>query len=336
MKKLSVLFIAAMVFLTIATPPATADDGNVGYSIESHIPANQIDKRQTYFNLLMEPNQQQELTLTVRNSTDEETDIKVAVNNPVTNRNGVVDYTIEDAETDESLEVPISEIATVEEEIVTVPANGSKNVTVLLDMPEKEFDGVKLGGIYFEKVLDEEEQKEGVQIQNKYAYVVGLMLSENETVIEPELHLKSVEPTLVNYRTAISASIQNSEPVIVKGLAVNATVLNEEGEELTKIEKTGLSMAPNTTMDFPIDWENNEFEPGVYTVQIEAIIGEQTWEWEEKFVVEADVSEELNSEAVEPKEDEQTNVNGGYSVIILVLLGIIFWLLRKNRKIAAN
>ncbi|MGK7376429.1 DUF916 and DUF3324 domain-containing protein [Planococcus sp. 1R117A] len=332
MKKLFCLMIAPLLFLALGSSPAAADDGQVGYSVEPHIPANQIDKKQTYFDLLMEPGQKQELTVTVWNSTNKDMKVKASINNPVTNRNGIIDYTKIDAETDESLAVPITNIAELQEELVTVPANGSETVTVLLKMPDEAFDGVILGGLYFEKVLDEETEDAGIQIQNKYTYVVGLMLSETDKVIKPELALKTVQPSLVNYRTAVTANIQNSTAAIVNDLEIDARVLSEDGEELVYVEKRDLSMAPNSNMDFVIDWENRELEPGAYTLVMDGTLGEENWIWEYPFEIPKEEAEELNEEAVDLVEGTNAYVNGGYSLVIVILLGIIFWLLRRSKK----
>ena len=66
-----------------------------------------------------------------------------------------------------------------------------------------------------------------MQIQNKYAYVIGVQLSENDHEVYPDLQLKNIKPQLVNYRTAVVATIQNSEPVIIRNLNVQASVLKK-------------------------------------------------------------------------------------------------------------
>ncbi|RKQ34249.1 hypothetical protein D8M06_07655 [Oceanobacillus halophilus] len=55
-----------------------------------------------------------------------------------------------------------------------VPTGDSKTVTGSLSIPKYPFDAIKLGGLHFEKVPEEEETTGGVNIQNKYGYVIGL------------------------------------------------------------------------------------------------------------------------------------------------------------------
>ena len=65
-----------------------------------------------------------------------------------------------------------------------------------------------LGGLHFEKVNQEDESSQAVQIQNKYAYLIGIQLSENDHEVNPDLQLKNITPQLVNYRTAVVANIK--------------------------------------------------------------------------------------------------------------------------------
>ena len=63
----------------------------MAYSVKANIPENQINKTLTYFDLKMEPNQRQDITLTVSNSSDEKATILISPNVAMTNQNGVID-----------------------------------------------------------------------------------------------------------------------------------------------------------------------------------------------------------------------------------------------------
>ena len=125
---------------------------------------------------------------------------------------------------DDSLKIPLSSIVTITSNEIEIPANSSKIVSAHIQMPNEEFDGIILGGLHFEKIMDEKEQAQGVQLQNQYAYVIGVQLSENDLEVEPSLHLISVEPKLVNYRTSVVANIQNRQPHLLNNLNVYGAV----------------------------------------------------------------------------------------------------------------
>lgn len=323
-----------LLFLSINISKVAANDELVGYSVRAIIPQNQIKKDITYFDLLVEPNQEQVINVEIFNSSQEDIEIDVYITNPKTNRNGIIDYTDIKAKPDESLKVPITEIATIQQKTVAVPKGETRIVPINLKIPEKEFAGTILGGIYFEKKMkDTEKKSEGVQILNKYSYVLGLKLTENKQKIEPELNLQSVKPELVDYHTSIIAKLQNTTPVIVENLAINAIVYNSKGIEENRLEVEGYKMAPVSTMDVVIDWKNRKLKPGKYTLKLHANSGSNNWDWEETFNIEKEEAQAINEKAIEITKDYTVYIVVGFSTITLLLLGIIILLLRKNNRL---
>lgn len=320
--------------LSINVSKVSANDELVGYSVRALIPDNQIHKDLTYFDLLVTPKQQQIINVEIFNSSEEDIEIDVYITNPKTNRNGIIDYTDIKSKPDESLKVPITEIATIQQKTIAVPKGETRIVPINLQIPEKEFDGTILGGIYFEKKVKEQEQKaEGVQILNKYSYVLGLKLTENERKIAPELHLQSVKPELVDYHTSIIAKLQNSTPVTIENLAINAIIYNSKDKEENRLEVEGYKMAPISTMDVVFDWKNRELKPGTYKLKLHANVGSNNWDWEETFTIEKEEAQALNEKAIELTKDYTMYIVIGFSAITMILLGIITWLLRKNKHL---
>src|SRR5699024_5050182 len=129
-----------------------------------------------------------------------------------------------------------------------------------------------------EKIPEEAEADGGVNIQNKYAYVIGLQLSESDEAVTPELNLTSVDPTLVNHRTAVVANLQNSRPALVENASIHARVFEENGTETIKeVQQDDISMAPNSNMDVVIDWKNEPLAEGNYRLELQA--SDETNEW---------------------------------------------------------
>lgn len=324
------LLLTWMLILPLAVQ---AEGENVSYSVEALIPENQIDQRQSYFDLNMKPNQKQELAVLIHNNEHEEITVLLSVNNATTNSNGLVIYE-EKEEFDPSLKVPLNEILRFKEEEVTIPAGKSKTVTAELEMPEEEYDGIILGGFQFEKVMEEEEASEGVNIQNKYVYVIGVQLSENRDEVLPDLHLNSIRPNLVNHRTAVVANIQNSEPVLIKNMKVNASVYKKGKKDVLKEKKQEeINMAPNSNMDIIIDWDNKALEPGTYLLEMEALHEEEIWKWKEEFVIEKEDAKDLNKNAIELDDNKM----GTWLLIgIIILLIVVIILLIYIRKLKSK
>jgi membrane-associated HD superfamily phosphohydrolase len=308
---------------------ATAEE-TVGFSVQPELPENQIDNNVSYFDLRVEPEQEQALNVTIYNHSTEEMTIETSVHNASTNSNGLIVYEEQDT-IDSSLENPITELVTLENDTVTISAGDSEVITATLNTPEAPFEGIKLGGLHFEKVPGEaEEETEGVTIQNRYAYVIGLQISESDEEVSPELLLQSITPTLVNYRTAVVTELQNSQPRLMNDVTVNAKVYEKNNSEVIRdVTQEEINMAPNSTMDFVIDWDNRPLEAGDYQLHLTATAGEETWEWEEEFVIEEE-TEVLNEDAVE-LEDSNNNWVIYISILLLLILIILILLIYIRR-----
>jgi hypothetical protein len=308
-------------------------DERVDFSVKAILPDNQLDTEKSYFDLRMKPEQKQTIEVVLSNNhPKEELRIKATVNNATTNQNGLIVYD-EEKETDSSLKTPISEIVEFEAEEFTVPAGKSITGKATISMPEEEFEGILLGGLHFQKISQEEQATEGVSIQNQYAYVIGLQLSENAQLVKPELNFLSVESKLVNYRTAVQARIQNSQPVLMENIKVNAEVYKDKDSEPYKTSASEIKMAPNSTIDYTIDWENERLQAGNYLLKLKMDDGTDQWEWEEPFTI-GDEVKAINKEAVEVEAaNHQSWYLIGLAGSLLVILLLVLYISRLKKKI---
>lgn len=283
-------------------PQNVQAEGGIAYSVKATIPDNQINKTLTYFDLKMEPNQKQELILTVTNSSNEEVTVLISPNVAITNQNGVIDYSQKTAKRDSSLKISLEDVISKEQEVVLLP-NETKDVIFTLQMPENSFEGMILGGFYISQKEEENEEKntdENVQIKNNFSYVIGIKLRQNLDDVNPALKLNQIKPDLVNYRTVVTANLQNTKATIIRELDVEAKVTKKgDSSFLRETKKTNLSMAPNSNFNFPISWDNQRLEPGEYTLQLVAKSSENEWKFNQDFVIDSDDSNSLNKEAVD-------------------------------------
>lgn len=330
-KRITVL-LSFLVLLALNPFSKVQAQNKVGYSVQAELPENQIDNSLSYFDIRISPGQEQELNILVYNHENEDITIRGDIYNASTNSNGLLVYE-EQEETDPSLQNPVSELVTFENNEWTIPAGETITVSAQVNIPDESFNGIKLGGFYFEKIPDEQETAGGVSIQNRYAYLVGLQLSQNNEEVAPNLNLLSVEPQLVNYRTSVVAQVQNDQPVLMNDVTIQGQVYDGNNTEpIREVEQTDIQMAPNSTMDFVIDWENQPLEAGNYRLEMAATDTENTWEWTEEFTI-AGEEENLNEEAVEI-EEPQTNSTWyiiGIIVLAIIIVGLIFYI-RKLKK----
>lgn len=339
--KLSIVIIAlAIISSTFSIHPkrAVADgqsDANksepTSISISANLPDNQINKDQSYFDLLMKLGQEQELEVVLRNSTDKDLTMIASANSAVTNDNGVVDYSFSKPKADSTLKVPLSQIAVIEKETV-VPAKSDKIVKVHVKMPNEPIEGVIAGGIYLQQKEDTNQKNAGdggVQIKNKYVYVMGIQLREKEDisqlVADMKLDKKKIKPKQVNYRNVLGINLQNTEPVYIRNLTVDAKIYKKGSQEvLHESKQESLKMAPNSNFNYGVSWENQEFKAGKYRAKVTAHSEDynKDWSWDEEFTITKKEAEVLNKEAVELEVAPTP-----WWVYVLIGLGIAFLLL---------
>ncbi|WP_301357398.1 DUF3324 domain-containing protein, partial [Enterococcus spodopteracolus] len=96
-----------------------------------------------------------------------------------------------------------------------------------------------------------------------------------------------------------------------------------------------MQMAPNSNFNFPISLEGDRFRSGEYLLKMTARSGEEEWQWERKFTIEADEARALNQKDVTIDSSINWWIVAVISLIILLLL-IIVWLLIKKRRAEKN
>lgn len=305
----------------------------MSFSVQAVIPENQIDKTQTYFDLKMKAGQTQDLTVEMRNDTSEAVTVNVLPNTAITNQNGIVEYNNTNKKQDSSLKVSFKDIATVEKEI-TIPAKSQKQVKVHVQMPKESYDGVILGGLYFtEKSIEKQDNtSKGSQIVNRYAYVIGVKLTETDKVVNPELRLNEVKATQVNYRNVFTANIQNYESAILKDLKIDGKIYKKGSDKvLYSASRENLRMAPNSNFDYAISLDNKPFKSGKYIFKGIAKSGSRKWNFEKEFEIKGTTARNYNKSAVS-LENDYTWVYLLIGLILFMILLIVIIILTKKLR----
>lgn len=330
--------------LTVSAAATRSANPEIGYYVQAGIPDNQIDTSLSYFDLKMEPGMKQTLQVEVANTTDQMIVVDAAVISASTNRNGVIDYKTPDIR-DSSLKIPFSEIATLRESQILVPANWKKVVFIDIVMPETQYDGVVLGGIVFSKNPASQQQamsraSNQMEIQNVYSYVIGVKLSETDVLVKPEFELFEIKAQVVNYQPAVVHFIRNKKAAIVKGMSLSLQVYKADTkEQVAEVEKDGLDMALNSVMPLAVSLDGLELKPGSYYTELSITTQDGMEEdFRMEFVIEAEEANEVNDGSIIP-DMQKTLIPIWLLILILVcfilLLGIIIFLLlllAKRRK----
>lgn len=318
-------------------PPIAQADSTINFGVQAEIPENQIDKKQTYFDLQMSAGKKETIYVDVSNPTNSKVTVEVEVNSATTNGNGIIDYSERNKKPDKTLKYDMKDILKYDKEFQLAPKE-TKKVPIEITMPEATYDGIVLGGINFkqketEVSATENEEKDKSMVENRYSYIIGLKLTETTNEVTPDMKLKSIKPGQYNYANYVKVNLQNPTSTMISNLKIDGKVYKDGSKEvLHETKKEKLSMAPNSNFNYMIDWGNQAFKSGDYRLKMTATDGEHTWKWDEQFTIDKKDAQKYNNRAVNLEKD-YTWLYIVLGVIgLLLLLLLVFLLGRRSSK----
>ena len=313
--------------------------GAVGFTYKATFPENQIEKDIGYYKLKMKPGQKQTLTITLSNPTTQNIKVLVGVNGAKTNQNGVIEYGDSTIENDKSLKIPFENIVSAPKSI-ELTGGETKNLEINIQMPETKIEGVVAGGIQLMK--DEQNEKtsasEGSKIINQYAYVIGVLLQEDENEALADLKLNNVYANQYNYRNTIFVDFSNIKPGFLNDMTVETKISPKNSKTvLYERKQTAMRMAPNSFIRFPISMNGDKMNAGTYEADILVSSGTKKWRWTKEFQISEKDADRFNERDVELVQENGFNwtlviVIVFSSLVLISLFYLIFRFVRKNKE----
>lgn len=188
-----------------------------------------------YFDLRMTPSKNQTLEIELNNPSDtSDVTINVSLNSTKTNSNGVLEYGPSALQKDASMKYDLTDI-TKAPETITLKPREKKNLAIDVTMPKESFDGVISGGIQLKRQLSEAEKKERDKktgVQNEYAFIIGVLITETDTKVQPQLELNKFYAELSNYRNAVFASVSNVNAAYLDDMTIDMQVMKKGSNEV--------------------------------------------------------------------------------------------------------
>lgn len=309
---------------------------SMSFNMTVDIPDNQINKSASYFDLLVKPNSEQDLKLTLSNTGNKPKKLRVRPTDATTNQNGVIDYSIPDKDyhVDSTLKIPFTSLISQAQEVEVAPGE-KKELTFKLNTPSEPFKGLILGGFVADipSSNDDKQDNKGIKITNKFQLVKAVMLRSEEEKVDPKLVLNDVKPNLVSYRTAVTANLQNTQPAMFGKMSVDAKITKKGSDKVIRhSSKENMEMAPNSNFDYAILWDNEPLKPGNYTLSLVAKSGKHEWPFTKDFSIAKEDSEKLNKEAVELTDDSNIPMWVWILIAVLVLIIIVLAIVYFKNK----
>lgn len=305
---------------------------------------NELQKKtdSSFFDLLVEPNDQTKLNLLVTNTGKEKKKIVISPTNATTNRNGEVDYSeINKNEIrDSSLKIALTDLIE-EKKIVDLEPGETKKVEFNLKIPSEEFDGIILGAfvVYVSEDISTEEDgnnDSGMVIKNKFEIRKVIQIQEKQTFPIPQLKINDIGFNWVDNIPALTVNIQNTKPTLFGEISIKATVREKNKKKLVKeYSVANFEMAPNSNFDFPIFWHNQEIVEGNYWVNLDISSGSQKWKLEKDFSISKKDSTKFNNFYQEKKKEKLKWIDyliASLFFLIFLVLAYVYFFLIKNKK----
>ncbi|AVL00551.1 DUF916 and DUF3324 domain-containing protein [Pediococcus inopinatus] len=330
------LILMTMVLGVLLTVPVSANE--LTFGVEANLPKNQVDKHVTYFDLNLKPGATQTVTVTVSNSSKKQVKIKPEVNTATTNLNGTVEYQrVAKKNFDTSLKYSLADYVKPVEKTVVLNGKQTKKIHLKITMPKEKFDGVMVGGLRLKdqnQNADKDKKKsKGTTVTNEYAYLIGVVLQQNTKKVQPHMKLASVKPGQVNLRNVINSRLRNVKATYLNKLSVNAKVTKDGSSKVIYHQKSSnLQMAPNSVFNYGLQLNGQSLKAGKYVMDITAKSKKQTWHFKKTFTITREKAAKLNAKDVSIKKDYTWIYILVGVLIILILIVIAFWLIRRKLK----
>ncbi|MHC5373374.1 DUF916 and DUF3324 domain-containing protein [Enterococcus sp. LJL120] len=337
MRHILFILIFGSIFFTYNPQKAVAaeETSALSFQYETLLPENQISDK-SYFDLKMEPGAKQTVQIRLINPTNQGLQIAVSLNGTKTSPNGEINWGPNTITSDPSLPYEFTELVS-SQNVVEVAAQSSEFLTLAIEMPTESFDGVIAGGIQLSEIKEDSTAGEGM-IVNKYAYVIGMLLQETDVEIAPDLKLNDVTAGVSEFKNAVFVNFSNTQPTFVGDMTTKVAIRKADSEEvLYRTEKSQMTMAPNSQIDFPISLADQRFIGGEYVATIEVSIGEALWQWEEPFTITDQAALEFNQQTVTAGQ----GANDGSllpvivffaSLLALIILALLFKEVHRKRQ----
>lgn len=315
MKKLKYGLLTLLAFgLLLVTKPATAAINNI--AVVPQIAGDHTER----FQLIAKPGTTRQLKVTITNFASTSQTVTMAPRNATTSAQGKVMF---DRTGKVSGAPDFRQM--VKPQRYKIAAREKKIVTIKLQVPQRRFNGLLIGGLHF------------YTADGSAASVdVPVWLTETNRSVAPKLVLADLGAHTYNGQPYLLVNLENRRGALLKNVTVDLKIKHYGflgiGNSTSSFVQTYKNFAPYSRL--PLTWgrDNNPVKSGRY--QITGTITSQGKQW---YIKQRAV---LSRAQAKQANDKATNLVKDYTwVLLLVVAGlvvvngvIIIWILRKRKR----
>lgn len=152
------------------TPDYLMGKEDINLRVSTNTLFSRLEDNVGYFNLLMKPLAQQELSFVLNNTTSKSVTIDMSFFRTNTNQNENAVYDLKRKEKDSSIKYNIEDYVNIPKKEITLASYSQETVMATVRMPKNAYNGVLAGGFSFKEKNVEKHSKasKGVSITNEY------------------------------------------------------------------------------------------------------------------------------------------------------------------------
>jgi len=324
---LALLFIG-LPFLLGQEVFAAENNSQVGFSVSPNYSDVQ-NKENSFFDLLVQPNSKQTIGVTVTNTSQNESNYTIKVNQASTNENGVIDYTDNKARPLESAPFDLDKQAFYKKKL-KLSAGEAKQVPIILNIPDQPFKGEILGSVNVTKKISKKEK--APQLVNQYSYVVGLRIREGTENSERDLSAGEAKPIVSFGKTGVTVPISNNQANTMGKITVDS-VLKRDGKEIKKETYKEREIAPNSIYPYSLSWDKKDYVPGKYQLSIVVTDAQShKWTFNKVFNLKAEEVSQIKDVAIHPKKENHRWIWGLIGSFLGIILGLLIYIFKNKRE----
>ena len=339
MKKQIKCFVLISFFISLCcVTKVTGHAQTTRFTVTPELPQNQVSDV-TYFDLLVNHETEQNLTVALHNTSLDPLTIKASALNSYTASTGIIAYQAEQT-AEENQGISFSELIENPRQTIQLAPGESYQVHFTLSMKGKEFAGEILGVFAFEEEPSETTESQQTNLQANYKIQQGVRLRQNvATMPDAQLSLINSEAAERNGSAALKSSIRNSQPTAFGKISVKTIIREQDsGNKVGGFSAENFQIAPNSVLELFSAFDQNILEPGAYLLRIELNAPKGTWVFEDSVVVDRKQANLIN---------RQTTLGAAYLqkqywfyalgiLLFLLVLLLLFFLYKRRKKAEAD
>ena len=301
------------------------------FSIRNILPENLESEDSAFFNLRIEPGQEQYIEVEIRNHTNETIHIEPSLYVAVTNQEGRVEYQWASHEFDSISFHKLEDIITVDS-LIEIEPYGVVSVYPHIRMPEEGYNGVLAGALKFTRVKNEETVVGEGTIINTYSFMTGIMLHQG-TPKEPEIIFGNMDFSFEEKEVVVVTNFQNIKKAFVGEMEIEMEIKNLETNQLVfENRQRNMSMAPISDFDYAVAIDRDVFTGSDYLVKYRVESRGITWEFQENILL-IETSLKVNEEMESAGEQLKGFLWFVFFAGIGMGVGVILWREKVNKRV---